>query len=182
MFGRLADAALAYLHTLARGQNHVDQGDFTELFKYLPRFIAESALMAAGGQRLPQHIGQKTNQDVCAHAMLAVVPYRSDLQVRLVHAKGGLGFRELHVGAPQLLRRPVDHVAAQQVATFTPARPLPPTLHLRVFGALQDEGAEARRNFRTKFDTTITKNFFVIDFHDSVVTIVSRAEIEATGS
>src|SRR5712691_7462337 len=131
MFGRLADAALAYLHTLARGQNHVDQGDFTELFKYLPRFIAESALMAAGGQRLPQHIGQKTNQDVCAHAMLAVVPYRSDLQVRLVHAKGGLGFRELHVGAPQLLRRPVDHVAAQQVATFTPARPLPPTLHLR---------------------------------------------------
>jgi len=131
VLGRLADTALPYLHTLARGQNHIDQGDFTELFKDLPWFIAESALTAAGGQRLPQHVGQKTNQDVCAHAMLSVVPYRPDLQVRLVHAKGGFGFGELHVGAPQLLRRPVDHVAAQPVAAFTPPRPLPPTLYLR---------------------------------------------------
>ena len=79
MFGRLADAALPYLHTLARGQNHVDQTDLAEFFKYLPWLIAESALTTAGGQRLPQHIGQKTDQDVCAYAMLAVVPYRSDL-------------------------------------------------------------------------------------------------------
>jgi hypothetical protein len=65
---------------LVRGQNHIDQGDFTELFKDLPRFIAESALTAAGGQRLPQHIGQKAHQDVCGtHAMLSVVPYRPDL-------------------------------------------------------------------------------------------------------
>jgi hypothetical protein len=46
---------------------------------YLPWLIAESALTKAGGQRFPQHIVQKTYQDVCAYAMLAVVTYRSDL-------------------------------------------------------------------------------------------------------
>ena len=79
MFGRLADAAFAYLHAMARGQDHVDQTDLTEFFKYLSWLIAESALTTAGGQRLPQHVGQKTHQDVCAHAMFAVVPYWSDL-------------------------------------------------------------------------------------------------------
>ena len=75
----LTDAALTYFQAIARGQDHLHQGDFTELLKHLPWFIAESALTAAGGQRLPQHIGQKTHQDVCAHAMLSVVPYRPDL-------------------------------------------------------------------------------------------------------
>jgi hypothetical protein len=46
-----------------------------ELFKHLPRLIAESGLVAAGRQRLPQHISQKTHRDVCAHAMFSVVPY-----------------------------------------------------------------------------------------------------------
>jgi hypothetical protein len=59
MFGRLADAALVHLHTIARGQDHVDQTDLTEFFKFFPWLIAESAL-SAGCQRLPQHRPENT--------------------------------------------------------------------------------------------------------------------------
>jgi hypothetical protein len=129
VLGGLADAVLSNIDIIARGQDHVDQGDLREFFKHLPWFMAESGLAAIGGQRLPQHIGQKTHQDVCAHVMLLVMPYRPDLQVRFVHAKSGFGFCELHVRAPQFLRRPIRHGAALQVAALTPARPLSPTLH-----------------------------------------------------
>jgi hypothetical protein len=48
MFGRLAGAALVHLHAIARRQDHVDQADLAEFFKYPPRLITESALTAAG--------------------------------------------------------------------------------------------------------------------------------------
>jgi hypothetical protein len=76
---RLTGAALAFLHPLARGQNHIDQSNLRKLCKHLPRFIAEFGLVTAGRERLPQHIGQKAHQDVCPHTMLLVVPYRPDL-------------------------------------------------------------------------------------------------------
>ena len=50
VFGRLADAALPELHSVACGQNHVDQSDVGKLFKHLPRLIAETGLAAAGRQ------------------------------------------------------------------------------------------------------------------------------------
>ena len=60
--GRLADAVLPDLHTLPRGQDEVHQSDLREVFKHLPRLMAEPGLATAGAQRLPQHIGQKTHR------------------------------------------------------------------------------------------------------------------------
>src|SRR5262250_2430637 len=64
VFGRLADATFPDLHSVACRQNNIDQSDVGKLFKHLPRLIAETRLAAAGRQRLPQHVSQKTDQDM----------------------------------------------------------------------------------------------------------------------
>jgi hypothetical protein len=77
MFGRLADGALAHLHAIARGQDHLDQTDLAEFFKYLPWLIAESAPSTAGCHRLPQHISQKTGCVRLRDALGGAIPVGS---------------------------------------------------------------------------------------------------------
>jgi hypothetical protein len=53
------------LHSVACGQNHIDQSDVGKLFKFKhpPRLIAETGLTA---QRLLQHVSQKKQTKIWA--------------------------------------------------------------------------------------------------------------------
>jgi len=105
------------LHSVACGQNHIDQSDVGKLFKFKhpPRLIAETGLTA---RRLLQHVSQKNRPRYGRRR----VPHRADLNVRFVHAQSSFGLGELHIGAPQLFGRPIRHIAAQEAAPFTPTR------------------------------------------------------------
>ena len=63
-------------------------------------------------ERLPQHVSEKADQDVCLDAALFMMPDRTDAEIRLLDAEGGLGFTELNVGLPQLFVGPVVDVAS----------------------------------------------------------------------
>ena len=51
-------------------------------------------------ERLPEHVGQKADQNVRLDAGLFVMPDRTDAQIGLLNPEGGLGFAELNVGLP----------------------------------------------------------------------------------
>src|SRR2546428_11739080 len=60
------------------------------------------------------------------HPIGPLVPDRTDRELALLDAKGGLGVRELHVGPPQRLSVPVGDIGAQHVAALAVPRPLAP--------------------------------------------------------
>ena len=81
----------------ASRQHDIDQFDPRQFIKHPSRFIAQPSSMATLGQGAPQHIGQEANHDVCLDTFFLLVPDRTDLQVRLVNAKGCFGRSQLRV-------------------------------------------------------------------------------------
>ena len=117
--GGTADATLANGRAGARRQHHVDQLDLAQLVEHFAWLIAQTSALAPLGQCLPQHVGQKADEDVCLDAMFFLVPDGTNLQVGLVNAKSCFRFGQLHVRLPQILGAPVGDVGAQQITAFT---------------------------------------------------------------
>src|SRR6266404_248400 len=108
-----------------RWSDHVGALNAAQLFQHGRRTVAQARTRHPTFQRLAQHIGQETDQQVRLNAAGRLVPDRANAQIGLVHAEGGLGIGEMHVGTPQLFRIPIRNVAAQQVATLAGLRPGP---------------------------------------------------------
>ena len=66
---------------------------------------------AALRERFPEHVGQKTHEDVGLDALRFLVPDGTDAQVAFVDAKRSFGLGELGIGAPQFFGAPVGHVS-----------------------------------------------------------------------
>src|SRR5205814_9696284 len=97
-----------------------------------PRTVAEPGLCLPLLERLPEHVGQETDEDVRLDARGLLMPDRSDAELTLVNAKCRLGLPQVHVRLPHRLGRPVPHDGATDVAARTLARglvPLRPPAH-----------------------------------------------------
>ena len=64
MLGRLGYAAAADFYAAARGQDHVDHLDLAELIEHTAWLVAQAGGLNHLVQRLPEHVGQKADQDV----------------------------------------------------------------------------------------------------------------------
>jgi len=64
VFAGLGDAPCADFYSVARRQHHVHYAQLFEFLKDTTRFVAKAAFAAQTGQGLPQHVGQKANQNV----------------------------------------------------------------------------------------------------------------------
>ncbi len=104
MFAGFRDAAFANSHSLTRGKHNVHHTDVLNLLEDASRFVARaptggwSGPVTQAGQRLPQHVRQEADQDVCQHAVLFLVPDGADAQVAFVNPergrlKAGLGLQ-----------------------------------------------------------------------------------------
>ena len=62
-----------------------------EFFKDDAWRIAEARAALPHLQALPQHEGKKADEDMSLHAMLALVPDRTDVELVLLDAKSGFG-------------------------------------------------------------------------------------------
>jgi len=98
--GRLSYAAAADLHTASRGQDDVDHVDLAQLVEHASRLVAQAGGLNHLVQRFPEHVGQKADQDVCQHAILALVPNGADPEIAFVDPKRRLRFGQLDVCLP----------------------------------------------------------------------------------
>ena len=67
---------------------------------------------------LPEHEGEKADQDMGLNAICALMPDRADIELILLDAKRGFGLSELDIGFPELLVAPVGDVGAQHIGAF----------------------------------------------------------------
>src|SRR5271169_5235253 len=66
-------------------------------------------------QRLPQRIGQNTNEDVRFDAAAVLMPNRTEQQMALQDPKRMLDHSQLHVGFPEFRSGPAGLIAPQQI-------------------------------------------------------------------
>jgi len=83
-------------------QDHVVGLNARELFEDGAPRISETGAALPHLQRLPQHEGEKTDEDVCLHAILALMSDRTDVELIFLDAERGFGLGELDVGLPEL--------------------------------------------------------------------------------
>jgi hypothetical protein len=74
-----------------------------EFFQDGARRIAETGAALPHLKALPQHEGKKADEDMRLHAILALVPDRTDVELVLLNTKSGFGLRKLDIGLPELL-------------------------------------------------------------------------------
>lgn len=68
--------------------------------------------MAHLAKRFPQHIRQKTDEDVSKDSVFRLVPDGANLQVALVDSEGGFRLGQLNVGLPQFFISPAGDVGS----------------------------------------------------------------------
>jgi hypothetical protein len=114
----LGDATQADL-AVCRGRQHdIVRLNARKLFKNRARRISEPCTLLPHLKALPQHEGEKANQDMGLNAILALMPDRPHLELVLVDAESGLGLGELNIGFPQLSIAPIADVGAQQIGAL----------------------------------------------------------------
>ena len=86
-----------------------------KLFQDGARGIAEACTLLPHLEALPQHEGEKADEDMSLHAILALMPDRTDVELVLLDPKSGFGLCELDIGFPELLIAPVGDVGTQQI-------------------------------------------------------------------
>ena len=170
VFAGLGDAPFADFDAFTRWQHYVHHAQFFKLLKNTTRFIAKARFVAQAGQRLPEHVGQKTDQNVSQHAVFLLVPNRTDAQITFINAGNGFRFGELNVSIPQLLIAPVDDVASQQIATFAEFGPVSPGIDLfsddfgPAIGALPDVDIEQAGSSRVFSQQFADRHWLVLTF------------------
>ena len=91
----LGDATQADL-AVCRGREHdVVRLNARKLFENGVRRISEPGTLLPHLKALPQHEGEKANEDMRLNAILALMPDRPYLELVLVDAESGLGLGEL---------------------------------------------------------------------------------------
>ena len=91
MVGGLGDAPAADLGALTRGQDDIDQLDLTELLEDASALVSQSGPLAALRERFPQHVRQEADENVRQHAILFLVPDRTQQEIAFVNAERRLG-------------------------------------------------------------------------------------------
>ena len=127
-FIRFADALEADVTCGGGGQDQVVECDPGQLLDHGTRRVPQIGAGHPLLQRLPHRISQEAEEDVGLDAVSCLVPDRTQAQLALVRAKGRFGLRQLDVGLPEVLGRPVAQVGSQEVAAFRKHRPLTPLL------------------------------------------------------
>src|SRR5438128_5276539 len=97
-----------------------------ELFKEGTRAVTESGADHPLFECLPEHVGEKADQNVRFDPSGLVMPDRADRKIALVNAERRLRFSELNVGLPEILGRPVLDVRAKDVTALAGAQPVIP--------------------------------------------------------
>ena len=99
----LSDAPQTDLAMRCGGQHHVVRVDACKFLENGTRGVAEASTALPHLQALPQHEGQKADENMGLNAILALVPDRTQIQLIFLDAEGGLGLGELDVSLPELL-------------------------------------------------------------------------------
>ena len=89
-----------------------------QLFENSARRISEAGTLLPHLEALPQHEGEKANQDMRLNAVLALMPDRPHLELVFVDTKSGFGLGELDIGFPQLVIAPISDVGAQEIGAL----------------------------------------------------------------
>jgi hypothetical protein len=71
-----------------------------KLFENGTRRISEPCALLPHLQTLPQHEGEKANQDMRLNAVFALMPDRPHLELIFLDAESGFGLGELDIGFP----------------------------------------------------------------------------------
>ena len=106
-----SDAAPANGDAGASWQDDVHPADLAQLVQHAAGLITQTRCPHYLEERFPEHVGQKADQDVGQHAVVALVPDGPNTQVAFFDAKGGLCLGELDVGVPEIFGCPVCDVA-----------------------------------------------------------------------
>jgi hypothetical protein len=69
-----------------------------EFFEHGSWGIAETSAVLPHLEALPQHEGEKADEDVCLHPFRALLPDRAQVQLILLDAESGFGLRQLDIG------------------------------------------------------------------------------------
>ena len=101
----LGDAAQADLAVGCGWQDDVVRLNACELFEYRARRVSETCALLPHLEALPQHEGEKADEDMSLNALRALVPDRPHVQLILLDTESGFGLGELDVGFPELLHR-----------------------------------------------------------------------------
>ena len=75
--GGLCDTSGADRLTVAGVEYNIDCAEFTEFGQHPSWLITETSFGAELAQELPQHIRQEADQDVRQHAILFLMPHRT---------------------------------------------------------------------------------------------------------
>src|SRR6266404_8402262 len=114
----LSHAAQANLAVRCRRQDDVVGLNALDFFQDGARRITETRAALPHLQGLPQNEGKKADEDVSLHAILALVPDRTDIELILLNSKSGFGLCELDIGFPKLLIAPIANVRTQQIGAL----------------------------------------------------------------
>lgn len=120
---RHGDAAESDVNSFSGGENDIVQLELLDLFDDFPGLVAQAGLPAHLSEALPQDIGQEADQDVSLDAPLFLMPDGAQAEVVFFNAERFLSVGQLNVGCPEIFRRPIFDIAAQDVAAFAAASP-----------------------------------------------------------
>src|SRR6478736_8374926 len=81
---RLRHAAQANLALCCGGQDHIMRLNTCEFFKDRSRRVSEARMLLPHLEALPQHEGEKADQDMGLNAILALMPDRTYVQLILL--------------------------------------------------------------------------------------------------
>jgi hypothetical protein len=85
----LGDATQADLAVGGGWQHDIIGLNAREFFEHRSRGIAETRTALPHLEALPQHKGEKADQDMCLHAFRALVPDRTKVELVLLDAESG---------------------------------------------------------------------------------------------
>src|SRR5206468_13033892 len=95
-----------------------------EFFEHGSWGIAETRAALPHLEALPQHEGEKADEDMCLHAFGALVPDRAQVELVLLDTKGGFGLGKLYVGLPALLIATIVDIRTQQIGALREGGPV----------------------------------------------------------
>src|SRR5207244_2031308 len=92
------DAAQTDLATVLGRQDDIGALNAAEFVEDRARALAEAGASLPLLERLPQHVGEKADEDVGLHAVGALVPDGTNPELALLDAEGGLGIgQQAHI-------------------------------------------------------------------------------------
>jgi len=122
--GVLGDATQTYLAVGGGWQHDIIRLNARELFEHGSWGIAETSAALPHLEALPQYEGEKADEDMCLHAILALVPDRTKVELVLLDAESGFGLRQLDIGLPELLIAPIVDIRTQQIGALRDRGPV----------------------------------------------------------